>query len=365
VSFKPIQQNLVNHIALVLDASYSMLYRKQAVIEAGDRIIKDFAKLSQDMNQETRVTIYAFDDVVECLVADTDVLRLPSLAGHYEPRGNTALIDASLVAINELKTYPQKHGDHAFLMFVLTDGEENRSRNSRDTLSHTIQTLPSNWTVAAMVPSAMGKIHARNYGFPPGNIEVWDATTDKGVEEGSQRITQVVNTYMESRSTGTRSTTNLFDISGTKVNAQAILDAGLKPLDDDEYDLVQVGVWPGQVKPADWDDKKRRKPWKSHGGRIDEFIQNVNGGRYIIGQGYYQLVEGKRERIQASKKIAVVNKKTDKVYVGSGARKLLDLPDDREAPVKPTASDEYLVYVQSKSPNRLLVPGTRLLIMKK
>lgn len=86
------------------------------------------------MDQETRVTVFQFDDVVECLVYDKDVLRLPSLRNIYGPaRANTALIDATIKAVNELKETPERYGDHAFLCYVLTDGQENASRASAAT----------------------------------------------------------------------------------------------------------------------------------------------------------------------------------------------------------------------------------------
>jgi len=363
-----LKQNRINHVVLVLDASSSMgdSGLTQTVIKVADNIIKFLAKLSKEQDQETRITVYVFADFPQCVIYDMDVLRLPSMAEFYKPYGWTALIDATALAIDDLMMTPQKYGDHAFIMYVISDGLENRSRkHSGHTLRLKISGLPDNWTLAAMVPNTQGKIAAESYGFPRGNIEIWDSTSREGVEESGLRIEAATTSYMQARASGVRSTTNLFDISANKVNAEAILNAGLSPVPYDDYDLVQIGVWPGQAKPADWDDKKRRKPWKAHGGRIDEFVKNVNGGQYFVGQAYYQLVEGKRERIQPSKKIAVLNKKTDQLYTGAGARKLLGLPDNMEAAVKPTASDDYLVYVQSKSPNRLLVPGCRLLIFKK
>ncbi len=363
-----LKQNRINHVALVLDASSSMgdSGLTSTVIKVSDNIIKFLAKLSKEQDQETRITVYNFADIAECVIYDKDVLRLPSMAEYYKPYGWTALIDAAALCIDDLLMTPQKYGDHAFIVYVISDGLENRSRkHSGHSLRQKIAGLPDNWTLAAMVPNTQGKLAAESYGFPRGNIEIWDATSREGVEESGLRIEAATTSYMQARATGVRSTTNLFDIGANKVNAEAILNAGLSPENTDNYDLVQIGVWPGQVKPADWDDKKRRKQWKAHGGRIDEFVQNVNGGQYFVGQAYYQLVEGKRERIQPSKKIAVLNKKTDQLYTGAGARKLLGLPDNAEQAVKPTASDDYLIYVQSKSPNRLLVPGCRLLIFKR
>lgn len=371
--------NYINHIVFVLDASSSMSHLREKVISVVDRQVAYFAKRSKELDQETRITVYTFSDRVACIVWDKDVLRLPSIREFYSPHGNTALIDASLQALDDADKIPEMYGDHAHLIWVVTDGEENASGRDKarstglywqtpvdliEKLKHRMGHLKDNVTVACMVPNQSAVFTAKQYGFPAGNVAVWDATSAHGLEEASMTMQRTTDSYMQARATGVRSTTKLFDIGANVVNAQAILDAGLKPLDYSEYDLVPIPPLKGLVKPADYDEKKRRKPWKAHGGRIDEFVQNVRGGQYIAGQAYYQLVEGKTERIQPSKNVAVVNKKTERVYTGPEARKLIGLPHDMEVRVKPTGSDDYLVYVQSKSPNRLLVVGSKLLIMK-
>lgn len=372
--------HFVNHIAIVLDASSSMEHLRAQTIKVVDGQIAYLAQRSKELNQETRVTVIVFADKAECIIWEMDVLRLPSIAEFYKPYGNTALVDATLLAISDLSEIVTKYGDHAFLVYVFTDGEENASGKPENSISYywrTPQTLidklrnkittlaDTNWTLACFVPNQTGVAHAKSYGFPSGNIATWDASTEKGMREAGETMRRTTDSYMTSRASGIRSTTNLFDIGANVVNAQTILDAGLHPIDYSEYDLVPIPPLKGLVKPDDYDEKKRRKPWKAHGGRIDEFVQGVRGGQYIVGQAYYQLVADKVEKVQASKNIAVVNKKTDRVYTGAGARKLLGLPDNMEVRIKPSASDEYLVYVQSKSPNRLLVPGCRLLIFKK
>lgn len=147
-----IKQGLTNHVTLVLDRSGSMMGREQAVIEAVDAQITSLAEMSVKMDQETRVTVVIFDDEVDVLVYDKDVLRLPSIAEYYKPRGMTALVDATLRSIEDLEKIPELYSDHAFLLFVVTDGAENRSRSTPSALSRKVQTLKENWTVAALVP---------------------------------------------------------------------------------------------------------------------------------------------------------------------------------------------------------------------
>jgi hypothetical protein len=241
---------------------------------------------------------------------------------------------------------PEKHGDHSFLVFVLTDGIENDSRNQPAMLKARIEGLPNHWTLAALVPNANAKHEAKRFGFPAGNIEVWDATTAAGVEEGVGRVRDSIDNYMQGRKVGVRSTTGLFSTSSTAVNAQTIAQAGLMPLSKDSYILVPVVKQAGETGTTI---------------RIDEFTKSC-GLTYQPGRGFYQLM--KREEIQASKDIVVVDKKTHKVYAGQDARQLVGLPD-MNVRVTPDSNSDYDIFVQSSSLNRNLIVGTRYLYLIK
>ncbi len=120
-------QNFINHVALVLDASSSMSRLSGKVIEVADQQIAYLARRSRELDQETRVTVYVFANKVECVIYDKDVLRMPSLKQLYRVGGMTALLAATLTSQRELAQTAQLYGDHSFLTFVLTDGQENAS----------------------------------------------------------------------------------------------------------------------------------------------------------------------------------------------------------------------------------------------
>lgn len=120
--------NYTNHIALVIDESSSMAGHAGQLIKVTDAQVAYLARRSQELDQETRVSVYMFSNTVRCLIYEKDVLRLPSIAGLYRPHGRTALIDATLKSQEDLRQTATLYGDHAFLTFVLTDGEENESR---------------------------------------------------------------------------------------------------------------------------------------------------------------------------------------------------------------------------------------------
>ncbi len=341
-------QNYINHVALVLDASSSMSHLSRKVVEVADQQIAYLARRSQELDQETRVTVYVFADKVECVIYDKDVLRMPSLKELYRVGGMTALLAATLTSQRELAQTAQLYGDHSFLTFVLTDGQENAShrcpgapasspRELVAAVAEMIRTQKDNWTLAVLVPDQMGKREAMQGGFPKDNIAIWDATSTQGLEEAGQVIQQATEKFMVGRAQGIRGSRAVFSTGAEMVNKDTIKAAGLTPVDPSGYQLIPVAR---DAAIRDW--------------------VIACGHTYRTGGAFYQL--SKSEKIQAQKQIAVLEKRTDRVYTGPEARALLGLPDV-EIRVKPDHNDDFTIFVQSTSVNRKLVPNTRLLLM--
>ncbi|MBZ6232112.1 vWA domain-containing protein [Streptomyces olivaceus] len=341
-------QNYINHVALVLDASSSMSRLSGKVVEVADEQIAYLARRSQELDQETRVTVYVFADQVECVIYDKDVLRMPSLKQMYRVGGMTALLAATLKSQRELAQTAQLYGDHSFLTFVLTDGQENAShrctdapaRDPRalvDAVASMIETQEDNWTLAVLVPDQMGKREAMQYGFPKDNVAIWDATSTQGLQEAGQVIQEATEKFMIGRSKGIRGSRAVFSTGADAVNKDTIKAAGLRPVDSTKYQLVPV----------------------TRDAAIRDWVVE-SGHTYRTGGAYYQL--SKSEKVQPKKQISVLEKKTDRIYTGPEARALLGLPDV-EVRIKPDHNDEFTIFVQSTSVNRKLVPNTRLLLM--
>jgi hypothetical protein len=334
-------QGYINHIAMVLDMSLSMSRHTRDLIAVADGQVQHLARRSQELDQETRVTIYTFNNTVKCVVYDKDVLRLPSIASFYRPNNSTALIDATVLCLDDLAMTPEKYGDHAFLIYVLTDGEENASRaHTGRELTRRIEALPDHWTVASLVPNMNGKFEAKRVGFPADNIAVWNPDSASGVTEVGHTIRVATESFMTGRASGLRGTRSLFSTGADALNTQTVAAAGLKPLAASSY--MQV-----HIKAED------RVPIKT-------YVEDELGHKYRAGTAYYELT--KTERIQPNKKVLVQNKRTKHVYDGAEARNLLGLPD-MEVRVKPDVNPQFRVFVQSTSTNRLLMPETELLIL--
>lgn len=333
------KQNPINHIALVLDASPSMQHLVDTVIKVADDQIKFLAERSQQLDMETRVTVYSFadPDMIECLFYDMDVLRLPSLKGLYNVKGrSTALIDAAVKSQLDLGKTATLYGDHAFLTFLLTDGEENSSVNRGSVLTSLLAAQSDNETMAVLVPDQRSKIRCQDLGFHKSNVAVWDATTKQGMEDAGHTIRAATDAYMTSRSGGVTTKTGIFTMDASAVNHRTVA-AKLKELTGFRVEHVK--------QPA----------------VIKEFIDSLRPKvPFVQGANYFPLI--KRERINDSKEVVIRHKVSGKIYGGPQARTLVGLPDTGEVSVSPQPNNEYDVFVQSTSLNRKLIPGHDLLI---
>lgn len=327
-------QRLINHVALVLDGSSSMRGHSNKLIQVADEQIRHLAVRSEELSQETRVSVYLFNDTVQCLIFDMDVMRLPSIQDLYRASGMTALVDSVIRSQDDLATTSQIYGDHAFLTFVLTDGMENRSRNSWTKLPQYLSGR-DNWTVGFLVPDQQGVAYMQRIGADRGSIAVWDTTSASGIVDAVSTIRAATENFMTARASGVRGTRSVFSTGVDAVNRKTVTST-LTPLKSTEYRLYDV-------------------PMKM---RIDDFTL-ARHGYYTKGIGYYQLT--KTETIQPQKNIIVVEKSTGKAYGGAEARHLIGLPD-RAVRVKPDENPEYDIFVQSTSINRNLMPNTRLLV---
>lgn len=329
------KQVLKNHVAIVIDRSGSMDNLLDQVRQVFQNQIEFLRKTSLLFEQETRVSVYAFDSVVDCWISDTDVAR-PMEIERISAGGSTALMDAVALAIEDLDSLPEKYGSHAKILYLLTDGEENSSKHQTvQSFKKLIAGLPDNFTICALAPNNNAVKYLESYGFPKGNIDKWD-TTQKGVEEVGRKFEATMTNYFKGRQTGTRSFSTMFS------------------------DLNKVTV--DQVKQVAQEVKKYVVLTNNEVVKeIRDLVQN-HGQTYVTGKNFYQLV--KRETVQEQKLVAVQDKKTKKVYMGYDARQLLNLPHSGDVKIDPVVNDKWEIYIQSTAPNRKVMPKQQILVMK-
>ncbi len=232
-------------------------------------------------------------------------------AKSYNPHGNTALWDGLRLGF---AGKPQ-------LLICLTDGENNRSYYWKEI--DVINAIPSVPTVVFLVPPGKKANLIARFGIPADNIFEWsNAFPLEEIVAGLERY---------EKSGRARTETFFTDVSGDPTR--------------DLEDLTKQF----RVLSVDSDT------------RIDAFVETRTKKAYIPGSAYYQLM--KREKIQGNKAVLVMDRKTRRIYGGAEARSLIGLGSiDRM--VKPGDHGGFDIFVQSRSINRRLFPGTRVLLDK-
>jgi len=340
-SIKPSLKNkLKNKILYVLDASGSMNGLRYDVMRAFNSNLQTAKTKSKESNQQTSATLTTFGEapfshpIVK--LKDIDVNLVTELnAANYAPYGNTPLLDAVGQTINLFKN--DKDPNTSFVMFVVTDGQENCSENyTRTSLAKLIKEVSKTdrWTFVFLVPPGEADSISQNLDIPRGNIMEWE-TTSLGIEKFTSQVNSGINNYYASRASGQTAVRSFFtDMS--KVSAKEVK----KKLDDIKNDVMV------------WTVNKEEE--------IRDFVEN-HKFKYVKGNAFYQLT--KPETIQSNKKIILVEKNKLSVYAGEDARELLKLPNSTTK-VIPGNHSNWDIFVQSTSTNRKLVRGTKLVYIK-
>lgn len=365
--------NMIQHHTIVLDSSGSMSRHLHTVPEVVDAHIKSLASDSRNHpNEEVRVSVFQFSSPgpghvdFECLLYDMDVLRVPSIRGLYRISGGTALCDNMVRTLNDLAAIPVQYGRHFHLVWLVSDGEELHSTHQgRANLAPMIARLPDYYTIAAFTPSVTGKHFLARYGFPEGNISIWDPNQDNAIEEVGVAMASATTSYTTAIRSGTASSVkNLFEARAPKV---AELKRDLVPMTPGSYYFEEVTA-------ADLAQIEN--------GRLDQFMElkarqeaarkgKTSTYHYTPGKCYYEFTV--RARVQHYKQFAIAirdsNRNEEDVYVGDTIREKLGLPPERDRiEVRVSPGDwtrkGYKVYVLSTSSNRKLLPGTRVLVMR-
>lgn len=333
----PISKKMINHIIFLIDASSSMNYHLAAVKTVFDTTLESF-KNTQSADQAIHISLYQFATGVDQVIFDTDINKLNTSIS-FRANGMTSLRDAVNEAISDHKKIKVgKDEDHTFLIYAITDGQDNMSRTSPVALKNTITNLDDSWTVAALVPSVTDMHHAKTSGFASGNIQIWDTNSSKGFEEVGRAITASYQNYSTARSQGVRSSKSIFSINTDNITKSDVKRTLSEIRGDIHYYNGAADI------------------------SIKEFTEDVTGEEYRKGSVFYEI--SKTEIVQASKEIAIVNKKDGKKYSGHDARQVLGLPL-QEAKMKPGDFGDWRIFIQSTSYTRKIKPGNSIFVIER
>lgn len=331
---KPVSNNL--SVVIVLDRSSSMNSHRAETVKSLNQQIQSFKNEAARTKIDTNISIISFADyVIKDMVGIKSDQCGEISADSYIPAGNTALYDAIAEASNLLDGFTSSR---KFLL-VITDGEENQSRNHNTTSIRNLITrklADTTWSIAMCVPPYTKTRIARDLGIPEQCITEWERTA-VGIERNTQSIVSSNAALFASYSTGQTCTRGYFQPDVNNL-APAVVQTNLNDLTSNFQVLPVQGKEP-----------------------IASFVARTTNRPYRVGAAFYQLT--KKETVQASKDI-MIRDKQGKIYGGANARSLLRIPAGGNIELNPASNNEYEVYVKSTSHNRNLVPNTNVLVQK-
>jgi hypothetical protein len=208
---------LRNYVAIVLDESGSMSSIRNEVIGAFNQQVETIKANSADM--ETLVSLVKFDTDVSKPVLwnkpDSDLH--PISEKDYVPRGMTALNDAIATTISGLQKVNDKDDPlTSFLMIIITDGEENNSKEYPGRYNKEIKKMitdvqnTNRWTVTFMGANQNIDEVSKNLNIDRGNA-IGFAANSAGMKKASLTVTKGLTSYYSSRRSGETSIKSFYD----------------------------------------------------------------------------------------------------------------------------------------------------------
>jgi len=327
-----------NHIAFIIDGSGSMQHLRYDAEKSLRSQINAAVEESKKHKQETYVTVTEFSDTVNIQYANENVKHFSKTVPiNCYTGGYTALYDAVGKTVESMRLEHGKDKDMSFVVAVITDGMENRSKDySKYNLLDLINGLQATdkWSFVFQVPRGTYKAElCRLLGIPEGNVSEWDNTVE-GLKTATAQNTVGINSFYAARSAGKSAIRSFYTTDLSKVSVSKVK----KTLDDISSEV---------------------KSWKVEKECDITSFCNAKNGDYRAGAGFYQLT--KTEEVQSYKKFLLVEKGKRAVYAGDEVRNLLHLPDNGTIKLNPGNHANYDIFIQSTSPNRKLVRGTRLI----
>jgi hypothetical protein len=176
------------NIVMILDRSGSMAGKESDVIGG----FNSFISSCRDANlANCSVTYVRFDMEVERVFTE-ELADVPELTGlFYQPRGNTALLDAVGQSVSSVTSEP----DNRYIVVTFTDGHENASREwTKEKVSGLLRERETlgNWTFAFFGADIDAWAEAGDMGFGAGNAASHASGATHDMMAASGRVASVL-----------------------------------------------------------------------------------------------------------------------------------------------------------------------------
>ena len=139
------------HNLIILDESGSMNSIKETIIKGFNELVQTIKGIEKQFpDQEHFITFITFNGLGQKMLHFMDpASKLMEInSQNYRPDANTPLFDAMGFVINKLKQELENQSEYNVLVTILTDGEENASREfSGNDIKNMVEELKQNrWT---------------------------------------------------------------------------------------------------------------------------------------------------------------------------------------------------------------------------
>ena len=199
---------------MILDKSGSMSTIRNEIVDAFNQQVETIKANSHDM--ETSVSLVTFNtEVDKPKIWNESELSLKEITlNDYYPKGMTALYDAIGMTIDKL-TKVEDINDPltSFLLIVLTDGEENASKNyNYRQIAEKIKKVQdtNKWTVTFIGANQDMNELSNQLNIPKGNVTSFDATS-KGTQQAGFTVSMGLTSYYNSRRSGETMTHKFYE----------------------------------------------------------------------------------------------------------------------------------------------------------
>lgn len=335
-----------NIVVFVRDHSGSM----RSIAEAARRDFNETAGVLKEVTlaegQDTIVSVvkcgHGNSAIVHREIIHSSVAALKPIPdrGYKADAGGTPLFESIREAIKVAQEHPDYNNpDVSVLINVTTDGQETQNRNDGPAVGRLIRELQATdrWTFTFRVPRGDARALVA-LGIPAGNIMEWEQS-ERGMAMAAAQSKEAFTEYAKGRSTGQRASqsfyANLANVTSEEVKA-ALVDISTKvallPVAESEHEM-----------------------------QIRDFVEKRTGKALLKGAAFYQLTKSE-DKVQASKKICIRDKKSNAIYYGEAARQMLSLPQYSDVRLKPDDLGNFDVFIQSTSVNRKVQKGSQILL---
>lgn len=211
------ENELTNHVVIVLDQSSSMLSIQDEIIDAMNKQLDQIKEETGDM--KTTLSFVVFDSDVSERFWKKNIHQCTMKDFIYSPCGMTAMYDG--VGYTLKKMIDEDNGDEktSYLVIVVSDGQENASKeyHSENIASMVSEAESTNrWTFNYLganqdlgdVSKHMGTTQVNNY--------IDFAATKRGMDDFQAKYTCSTSNYFSDRKKGFTSSKDLYKIEDDK-----------------------------------------------------------------------------------------------------------------------------------------------------